>query len=92
MEPVMVAAFIDELGKIAARSSPNFVSMTSAKPAVGGLGGNAAGQPLPSPGFGPVSAAAKPAKSTNYSIVNSTAPTAESGAGANPSAPPPVRT
>jgi hypothetical protein len=92
MNRVTVASFIDELGKIAERTSPNYISMTTPKPAMGGHGSNVTARPLPTPGFGPVSASAKPAKSTNYSIVNSTAPTAEADAGTNPAAPPPVRT
>jgi len=71
MDPVSMRAFMDELTKIAAG---NFASPM--KPAVGGLGANAVAKPLPSPGFGPTSAIPKPAKPTNYSIMNPTAPAA----------------
>ena len=71
MDLVVMEAFMDELSKIAAG---NFAAPM--KPAVGGLGGNIMGKPLPSPGFGPASTLPKPAKPTNYSIVNPTAPAA----------------
>ena len=89
MNSIMVASFMDELSKIAVNfAAPN-------KPVVGGNGANIAARPLPSPGFGPSSAIAKPAKATNYSIVNSTPPVASvQNAGGEMKAvePPTVRT
>lgn len=90
MDSRMVASFMDELTKIAAG---NYAAPS--KPAIGGMGANAAAKPLPSPGFGPVSAIPKPAKPTNYSIVNPNPPMASvQNAGGEMKAldPPPVRT
>jgi hypothetical protein len=90
MNSVMVASFMDELTKIA---TGNFAAPI--KPAVGGNGANTVAKPLPSPGFGPTTASPKPAKPTNYSIVNPNPPTANiDNAGGEMKAlePPAVRT
>ena len=83
-----MASFIDELQKIA---EGNVAEV--AKPLVGGLGSNVMGKPLPTPGIGKGSAtplSPKPAKPTNYSMVNSTPPMAAfDGSSALKSVPPP---
>ena len=74
----MLASFTDELQKIAEGNV-----MSAAKPAIGGMGSNVVGSPLPSTGISKTPAAKPaPAKSTNYSMVHSTAPMAAYSAGA----------
>lgn len=98
MDLVTMAAFADELCKIAAG---NVVSPM--KPVVGGMGSNVIGKPLTSTkatGIGAgkpsgvLGGTPKPAKPTNYSMVHSNAPTAafDAGAGAKMVPPPPVKT
>lgn len=87
----MLASFVDELKKIAEGNVAE-----PAKPTVGGFGGNIAAKPMPSPGIGKSMSSTKPgpAKTTNYTMVHSTAPMAALGAGEGAKAmpPPPVRT
>ena len=96
MDTVMLASFTDELQKIA---EGNVASPM--KPAIGGLGSNAMGKPLTSPGIGTSQTQTslgaekpKPIKPTNYSMVHSNAPMAafNAGAGSKMVPPPPVRT
>lgn len=95
MDSVMLASFADELQKIAGSNM-----MQTMKPTVGGMGSNVIGKPLTNTGSGfgqsmsTIGGTPKPAKSTNYSMVNSTAPMAASDAGASAkmTPPPPVGT
>lgn len=91
MNSVMLASFTEELQKIAGGNVA-----APAMPTVGGMGGNAMGKPLPSTGMSKGMAGTKPqpAQTTNYTMVNTTAPTAAYNAGAQSkmTPPPPVRT
>lgn len=82
----MLASFTDELQKIA---ESNVVKATT--PEVGGLGANAVGKPLPSPGIAKGSTLPKAARPTNYSMVHSNAPMAAFDGGTSvKSVPPPL--
>jgi hypothetical protein len=91
METGMLASFADELYKIAAG---NVIQPTV--PAVGGMGANVVGKPLPTPGIGKGDSLPKPkpAKPTNYTMVHSNAPMAAFDAGVSSKSvpPPPVGT
>ena len=91
MDSTMVASFMDELQKIAEGNVAE-----PAKALVGGMGANVMAKPLSTPGIGKATGAVKPgpAKTTNYTMVNSIAPSAAWGAGTstNMVPPPPVRT
>lgn len=84
----MLASFQNELQKIA---EGNAVQAPVA--VTGGLGANAVGKPLPSPGIakGTSQTTPKPAQPTNYTMVHSTAPMAAfDGGTAIKSTPPPL--
>lgn len=89
----MLVSFHDELQKIAAGgiagAASNVVKAT--KSAIGGLGSNVVGKPLPTPGIAKGMSKAKPAQPTNYTMVHSNAPNAavDGGAGIK-SVPPPL--
>jgi hypothetical protein len=88
MDERMLASFTDELQKIAEGNVMKFT-----KPAVGGMGGNVIGKPLPSSGIGKGNSLPKPkpAQPTNYTMVHSNAPMAATGIGdAVKSTPPPL--
>lgn len=87
----MLASFTDELQKIA---EGNAVQPPVA--VAGGLGSNAVGKPLPTPGIakGTSLSKPKPAQPTNYTMVHSNAPMAafDGGTSVKSVPPPPVET
>jgi len=76
----MLLSFMDELEKVAEGNV-----LSTAKPDVGGMSSNVIGKPLPTPGIaaGNTQLTPGPAKATNYTMVNATAPTAAQDAGAS---------
>lgn len=83
MEPRALAAFLDELTKIAEGNVADPV-----KPAVSGLS-NIVAKPPSTPGISKATATPQAAKPTNYSIVNSNAPMAVTTMAAGKAVPPP---